>query len=128
MQFYLVDLKGVEFEMYARDSIYTPHISVVASNSEREFALNVIEELILEGKARAEKYAKVGANGLWSYNSKVSPEEKDPIKILMIDEFIQLFSVNDKITESAYNALMRIIQVNSAFARTPVPTAAARGR
>lgn len=115
LQFYLVDLKGVEFEMYARDSIYTPHISVVASNSEREFALNVIEELILEGKARAEKYAKVGANGLWSYNSKVSPEEKDPIKILMIDEFIQLFSVNDKITESAYNALMRIIQVNSAF-------------
>lgn len=115
LQFYLVDLKGVEFEMYAREAIYKPHISVVASNSEREFALNVIEELILEADRRAKKYSKVGANSLWSYNSRVSQEDKDPIKILMIDEFIQLFSANDKITDNAYSALMKIVQVTRAF-------------
>ena len=111
VQFYLIDMKGTEFAIYANEDVFTPHISVVASNSEREFALNVIDELIKLGEERSRKYKSFGVNGLIKYNEKCAESEKDPIVILMIDEFVQLFNSSDKLSNVALSGLLKIVQV-----------------
>ena len=63
VEFYLVDFKkGVEFKCYA--TRHLPHARVVAIESDREFALSVLQRVDAELKRRGELFRRAGAQDL----------------------------------------------------------------
>ncbi|MEI6654099.1 MAG: FtsK/SpoIIIE domain-containing protein, partial [Verrucomicrobiota bacterium] len=85
VEFYLVDFKkGVEFKCYATRLL--PHARVVAIESDREFALSVLQRVDAELKRRGELFRRAGAQDLSGYK-----QSKDalpmPRTLLLIDEF-----------------------------------------
>lgn len=66
IEFYLIDFKkGVEFKCYADAKL--PHAKVIAIESDREFALSVLQRIDEELKRRGELYRKLGAQDLAGY-------------------------------------------------------------
>ena len=60
VEFYLIDFKkGVEFKCYATNRL--PHAKVVAIESDREFALSVLQRVDEELKRRGDLFRKLGA-------------------------------------------------------------------
>jgi DNA segregation ATPase FtsK/SpoIIIE-like protein len=67
VEFYLVDFKkGVEFKCYADRKL--PHAKVIAIESDRQFALSVLQRVDAELKNRGEIFRKAGSQDLASYN------------------------------------------------------------
>lgn len=88
LSLYLVDLKqGVEFEPYVR----LPHARAVAVESNRHFALSVIEELVRICTERYELFRQARVGNIKQYRSR----ETMPRVLLIIDEFQSLFGADD---------------------------------
>lgn len=84
VEFYLIDFKkGVEFKCYADRSL--PHARVVAIESDREFALSVLQRLDEELKRRGDLFRKHGVQDLAGYK-KAGGTEPTPRTLLIIDE------------------------------------------
>lgn len=115
VQFYLIDLMGVEFEPYAKTDLFLPHIKVIASETDREFAVNVIKELREEIGRRVVKYKTVETNNFTSYSNIVGTEKKDPHIFLIVDEFVRIFEENDKISEVIKADLLFMIKMGRKF-------------
>lgn len=93
---YLMDFReGVEFQDY----IDLPHAHVVALESEREFALSVLERLQAEREARGELFKRHGAQLLPDYVA--SSGRAMPRILLIIDEFQVLFAEEDALARRA---------------------------
>lgn len=114
VELYLVDFKkGVEFKDYARAGL--PHAKVIAVESEREFGLSVLEALDREMLRRSEVFkAHQGVEGLAQYR-ELHPNEKMPRCVLLIDEFQELFSREDKIKDEASILLDRVVRQGRSF-------------
>ena len=113
VEFYLVDFKkGVEFKCYAAKRL--PHARVVAIESDREFALSVLQKVDAELKRRGEIFRQAGAQDLAGY--KRSPGAGPmPRTLLLIDEFQEFFTEDDAVAQEASLLLDRIVRQGRAF-------------
>jgi hypothetical protein len=112
VEFYLIDFKkGVEFKAYATHEL--PHARVIAIESDREFGLSVLQRLDAELKRRGELFREHNVQDLPSYR-KASGQAM-PRTLLLIDEFQEFFTEDDKVFQSASVLLDRIVRQGRAF-------------
>jgi hypothetical protein len=113
VEFYLVDFKkGVEFKCYASRRL--PHARVVAIESDREFGLSVLQRVDEELRRRGDLFRKVGAQDLAGYK-RAGGTEAMPRSLLMIDEFQEFFTEEDRVSQGAAVLLDRIVRQGRAF-------------
>ena len=110
---YLIDFKkGVEFKVYATYEL--PHASVVAIESEREFGISVLERLDAELRLRADRFRDAGVQDVNGYrNAPGTPPL--PRILLIVDEFQEFFSEEDKLAQEAAQWLDRLVRQGRAF-------------
>jgi len=113
VEFYLVDFKkGVEFKCYGSRRL--PHARVVAIESDREFGLSVLQRVDDELRRRGDLFRKIGAQDLASYK-RAGGTEAVPRTLLMIDEFQEFFTEEDRVSQGAAVLLDRIVRQGRAF-------------
>lgn len=120
VQMYLIDFKkGVEFKTYASHEL--PHAAVVAVESEREFGLSVLQRLDVELRKRGDKFREVGVQDLAGYREEAAKSNGDgklpplPRILLIVDEFQELFTEDDKIAQEANLLFDRLVRQGRAF-------------
>lgn len=112
VEFYLVDFKkGVEFKTYATHKL--PHARVVAVETDREFGLSVLRRLDEELKQRAELFRAAGVQDLSGYRANTG--KPMPRSLLIVDEFQELFTEDDRIAQDSALLLDRIVRQGRAF-------------
>jgi DNA segregation ATPase FtsK/SpoIIIE, S-DNA-T family len=110
---YLIDFKkGVEFKVYATHEL--PHASVVAIESEREFGISVLERLDAELRLRADRFREAGVQDLAGYRNTAGTPPLPRI-LLIVDEFQEFFSEEDKLAQEAALWLDRLVRQGRAF-------------
>lgn len=113
LHFYLIDFKkGVEFKAYAAHAL--PHARVIAIESEREFGLSVLQRLDQELKRRGDLFRAQGVQDLAGYRNALA-EAVLPRILLVIDEFQEFFTSDDKISHEAALLLDRLVRQGRAF-------------
>ena len=113
VEFYLVDFKkGVEFKCYATRKL--PHAKVVAIESDRAFGLSVLQRLDEELRRRGDLFRQVGAQDLAGYK-RAGGTEIIPRTLLLIDEFQEFFTEEDRVSQGAAVLLDRIVRQGRAF-------------
>jgi hypothetical protein len=113
VEFYLVDFKkGVEFKCYAVKHL--PHARVVAIESDREFALSVLQRVDAELKRRGELFRRAGAQDVAGYKRSAGAEAM-PRTLLLIDEFQEFFTEDDAVAQEASLLLDRVVRQGRAF-------------
>ncbi len=113
IQFYLIDFKkGVEFRTYAANKL--PHAKVVAIESDREFGLSVLERLDEVLQERGELFRVRGVQDVPSFRRQF-PGQKMPRLLLLIDEFQEFFTSEDRVSSRASLLLDRLIRQGRAF-------------
>jgi len=113
VEFYLVDFKkGVEFKCYGTRRL--PHARVVAIESDREFGLSVLQRVDDELRRRGDLFRKLGAQDLAGYK-RAGGKEVVPRTLLMIDEFQEFFTEEDRISQGTAVLLDRIVRQGRAF-------------
>lgn len=112
-ELYLIDFKkGVEFKMYA--ALPLPHARVVAIESEREFGLSVLQRLDGILKERGDLFRRVGVNDLAGYR-EAKPGDRLPRILLVVDEFQEFFTEEDKLSQESALLLDRLVRQGRAF-------------
>lgn len=112
---YLCDLKeGVEFKQYA--DAHLPHARAIAVESNREFALSLLEALELEIAERGALF-KANASGAAVNITQFRQESGQtwPRVMIVIDEFHKLFEQDDRLARRAMRLLERVIKEGRAF-------------
>lgn len=113
VEFYLIDFKkGVEFKCYAEKKL--PHARVVAIESDREFALSVLERVDAELKRRGDLFRALGVQDVPGYK-RAGGKEPIPRTLLLIDEFQEFFVEDDAIAQTASLLFDRIVRQGRAF-------------
>ncbi len=113
IQFYLIDFKkGVEFRTYAANRL--PHARVIAIESDREFGLSVLERLDEVLQERGELFRIRGVQDVPSFRRQF-PKEPMPRLLLLIDEFQEFFTTEDRVSSRASLLLDRLIRQGRAF-------------
>ena len=113
VEFYLIDFKkGVEFKTYATKKI--PHARVIAIESDREFGLSVLQRVDDELKRRGDLFREIGAQDIAGYKRNGGTQPM-PRCLLMIDEFQEYFTEEDRISQDAAVLLDRIVRQGRAF-------------
>jgi DNA segregation ATPase FtsK/SpoIIIE, S-DNA-T family len=113
VELYLVDFKkGVEFKSYAHYSL--PHARVIAIESEREFGLSVLQRLDGELRTRGDLFRNQGVQDIKGYRA-AQPKAKLPRILLIIDEFQELFTEDDRIAQDSALLLDRLVRQGRAF-------------
>lgn len=112
VEFYLVDFKkGVEFKCYGTRQL--PHARVVAIESDREFGLSVLLRVDEELRRRGDLFRQAGAQDVAGYRRLTG--RSLPRSLLMIDEFQEFFTEEDRISQGAAVLLDRIVRQGRAF-------------
>lgn len=113
VEFYLIDFKkGVEFKCYATHHL--PHARVIAIESDREFALSVLQRVDEELKRRGDMFRKLGVQDIAGYK-RAGGTEAVPRSLLIIDEFQEFFVQEDQIAQTASLLFDRIVRQGRAF-------------
>ena len=113
IEFWLIDFKkGVEFRTYAAERL--PHARVVAIESDREFGLSVLERLDGVLQERGELFRSRGVQDVPSFRTAF-PDEPMPRLLLLIDEFQEFFTAEDRVSSRASLLLDRLIRQGRAF-------------
>ncbi|MEM9480541.1 MAG: FtsK/SpoIIIE domain-containing protein [Verrucomicrobiota bacterium] len=113
VEFYLIDFKkGVEFKCYGAKKL--PHAKVVAIESDREFGLSVLSRVDEELKRRGEMFRALGVQDIAGYKA-AGGKEPVPRSLLIIDEFQEFFTEDDRIAQNASVLLDRIVRQGRAF-------------
>ena len=108
----LIDFKTVGFTFYARFQL--PHARVIATQSEREFALSVLKGLDTLLEERKNHFSNVQVQDIVQYRIK-NPNARMPRILLLVDEFQEFFTVDDKIAEEAKLLLDRLVRQGRGF-------------
>lgn len=109
INFYLVDFKeGVEFEPFSRYKL--PWIKVVALNTQRDFALVILQNLAKEFKRRADKMREYSVSNIGNV-----PGEKFPRIVFIFDEVQELLRENDSITNECVSILAQLVSEGAAM-------------
>src|SRR6185503_400491 len=113
VEFYLIDFKkGVEFKTYATHNL--PHARAIAVESDREFGLSVLQRLDGELARRGDLFRRAGVQDLASYRRSPGAQTM-PRTLLIIDEFQEFFSEDDKLAQDASVLLDRLVRQGRAF-------------
>ncbi|HEY7119132.1 MAG TPA: FtsK/SpoIIIE domain-containing protein [Tepidisphaeraceae bacterium] len=113
VELYLIDFKkGVEFKTYAANEL--PHARAIAVESDREFGLSVLQRLDAELTRRGEIYRKLGVQNLSDYR-ELADQPPMPRTLLIIDEFQEFFSEDDKLAQDAALLIDRLVRQGRAF-------------
>jgi DNA segregation ATPase FtsK/SpoIIIE, S-DNA-T family len=114
VELYLVDFKkGVEFKDYANSLL--PHARVIAVESEREFGLSVLKALDKEMTVRAELFKLADAAENIGEYRKRKPDARMPRAVLIVDEFQEFFTREDKIKSEATLLFDRLVRQGRSF-------------
>jgi hypothetical protein len=112
LELYLIDFKkGVEFKTYATHEL--PHARAIAVESDREFGLSVLQRIDAEMSRRGNLYRKFGVQDLASYRE--ASGEPMPRTLLVIDEFQEFFTEDDKLAQDASLLFDRLVRQGRAF-------------
>ena len=113
LELYLIDFKrGVEFRAYAAAKL--PHARAVAIESDREFGLSVLQRLDEELGRRGDLFRSSGVQDVAGFR-RVRPGEAMPRVLLVVDEFQELFSEDDKLAQDAALLVDRLVRQGRAF-------------
>jgi hypothetical protein len=113
IELYLIDFKkGVEFKTYATHHL--PHARAIAVESDREFGVSVLQRLDSELARRGELFRKAGVQDLAAYR-KTPGAVVMPRALLVIDEFQEFFSEDDRLGQEAGLLLDRLVRQGRAF-------------
>jgi S-DNA-T family DNA segregation ATPase FtsK/SpoIIIE len=113
VELYLIDFKkGVEFKTYASNEL--PHARAIAVESDREFGLSVLQRLDAELTRRGEIFRKLGVQDLASYRDTPGTGPM-PRTLLIIDEFQEFFSEDDKLAQDSSLLIDRLVRQGRAF-------------
>lgn len=113
VELYLVDFKkGVEFKTYGTHQL--PHARVIAIESDREFGLSVLQRLDAEMRRRGDLYRAVGAQDVAGFRAQ-RHDEPMPRILLVIDEFQEFFTEDDRVAQEAALLLDRLVRQGRAF-------------
>ena len=113
VEFYLIDFKkGVEFKTYADFGL--PHARAIAVESDREFGLSVLQRIDAELARRGEIFRKAGTQDLGAYR-KVVGGEVMPRVMLIIDEFQEFFTEDDRVAQESQLLMDRLVRQGRAF-------------
>jgi hypothetical protein len=113
IELFLIDFKkGVEFKTYATHLL--PHARAIAVESDREFGLSVLQRLDAELIRRGDLYRKAGSQDLAGYRRSAGALPM-PRMILIIDEFQEFFSEDDRVAQEATLLLDRLVRQGRAF-------------
>lgn len=109
---YLIDFKkGVEFKEYATHQL--PHARIIAIESEREFGLSVLQGLDTELQRRGNLFRAAGGDNLKKY--RAISGERMPRLLLLVDEFQEFFSEDDRLAQQASLILDRLVRQGRSF-------------
>ncbi len=112
-ELWLIDFKkGVEFRTYATNRL--PHARAVAVESDREFGLSVLRGLDVELRRRGEIFRDRSVQDLAGYR-RLGATECIPRTLLIVDEFQELFTEDDKVSEESALLLDRLVRQGRAF-------------
>jgi DNA segregation ATPase FtsK/SpoIIIE, S-DNA-T family len=112
LHYYLLDFKkGVEFKIYADAGL--PHARVIGIESEREFGRSVLQRLDADLQARGELFREAGVQELSEYR-RVTGKEM-PRVMLVVDEFQELFSRDDRLAADCTGLLDRLVRQGRSF-------------
>ncbi len=112
LHFYLLDFKkGVEFKIYADAGL--PHARVIGIESEREFGRSVLQRLDSDLQSRGEKFRDAGVQELSEYRARTGQEM--PRILLVVDEFQELFSRDDRLASDCTVLLDRLVRQGRSF-------------
>jgi hypothetical protein len=113
VEMYLIDFKkGVEFKTYATHAL--PHARAIAVESDREFGLSVLQRIDGALIRRGNLFRKAGVQDLNAYRGTDGAEVM-PRTLLIIDEFQEFFSEDDKLSQEASLLLDRLVRQGRAF-------------
>jgi S-DNA-T family DNA segregation ATPase FtsK/SpoIIIE len=113
VELYLIDFKkGVEFKTYAVHEL--PHARVIAIESEREFGLSVLQRLDAELRMRGERFRDARAQDVNAFR-QAEPDARMPRVLLIVDEFQEFFTEDDRISQEAAQLLDRLVRQGRAF-------------
>lgn len=112
---YLCDLKeGVEFKQYADARL--PHARAIAVESNREFAVSLLEALDKEITERGALFkAKAGGTAVNITQFRQETGLTWPRVMIIIDEFHKIFEQDDRLARRAMQLLERVIKEGRAF-------------
>ena len=109
LNLYLIDFKeGVEFERFSNYRL--PWIKAIVLKTERNFALNILEDLEKEFELRADAMNRESVSHISHLNDK-----KYPRIIFVFDEVQELLRQNDAITERATDILAKLVSEGRAM-------------
>jgi hypothetical protein len=112
LELYLVDFKkGVEFKSYVTRSL--PHARAIAVESDREFGFSVLQRVDAELTRRGAMFRELGVQDLSGYRE--ASGKKLPRTLLIVDEFQEFFSEDDRLSQDAALLLDRLVRQGRAF-------------
>jgi hypothetical protein len=90
-----------------------PHARAIAVESDREFGLSVLQRVDAELTRRSTLFRDAGVQDICAYREKTGA--KLPRTLLLIDEFQEFFSEDDKLAQEASGLLDRLVRQGRAF-------------
>lgn len=109
---YLLDYKeSTEFNVYATPPL--PHARLVATESDPEYGVTVLQHLMEELKGRAEIFKTAGVRDFAEYRNASC--QQLPRVLLVIDEFQVLFSERRQVAEEAELLLSQLLKQGRSF-------------
>ncbi len=109
---YLIDFKeGVEFQDYVTYSL--PHAKAVVIEAEREFGLSILHHLVEEMEKRSQLFKVANATNISQY--RTNSGQRLPRLLLIMDEYVVLFSEDDRIANQSSEALSSLVMRGRSF-------------
>jgi len=109
---YLLDYKeSTEFTVYAKPLL--PHARLVATESDPEYGITVLQHLVGELENRAKFFKSAGVRDFSEYRKA----HRDPLPrvLLVIDEFQILFTEGRRVAEPAEHLLSQLLKQGRSF-------------
>jgi hypothetical protein len=114
LEMYLLDLKdGMTLAPLSAPDSFLPHAKVLGLQSDREFAVAVLQHLVREFERRAPVMRDFGDN-IERFRA-ARPDVQLPRILLVIDEFQTLFEEDDAISQEAMQCLERLAKKGRAY-------------
>ncbi len=112
LELYLVDFKeGVEFQDYVTHAL--PHAQAVVLEAEREFGSSILQRLVEKMEERSQAFKVEGVNDIQEYRKRTG---RSMSRILLVmDEYVVLFSEDDRLAFQASEALAALVMRGRAF-------------
>ncbi|GAB4137624.1 MAG: hypothetical protein Kow0040_24410 [Thermogutta sp.] len=109
---YLLDYKeSTEFTVYANPPL--PHARLIATESDPEFGVTVLQHLVAELEQRARIFKEAGVRDFVEYRKATSQQLRRIL--LVIDEFQMLFLDTSQVAEASEQLMARLLKQGRSF-------------